>query len=244
MQGRVAIVTGGTRGIGLGLAKRLMADGVHVATVYHRDEPAADAFRSLAKTAVPESMIQRVDVRDPDEVGRFVRDVLDQFGRADYLINNVGVDVFKRVAETTLEEWRLAQETILNAPLFFSQAVLPAMRSRHFGRIVNIGASSKNYFAGAAGLGPFGVHKAALTVLSKTLALEEIAHGITVNVVAPGSTAGAGTNPEDKRIPIDQIPLGRRVLVDEVVGAILYFLSDAAAGVTGQVIGVNGGLST
>jgi 2-hydroxycyclohexanecarboxyl-CoA dehydrogenase len=97
---------------------------------------------------------------------------------------------------------------------------------------------------GAAGLGAFGIHKAALTVLTKTLALEEIGNGITVNMVAPGSTQGAGALPEEARLPVKNIPLGRRVTVDEVVGAILYFLSDTAAGVTGQCLGINGGLST
>jgi 3-oxoacyl-[acyl-carrier protein] reductase len=79
---------------------------------------------------------------------------------------------------------------------------------------------------------------------TKTLALEEIQNGITVNMVAPGSTRGAGSNPEEKRIPISQIPIGRRVEVQEVVDAILYFLSNGAGAVTGQCIGVNGGLST
>lgn len=118
------------------------------------------------------------------------------------------------------------------------------MRAQQFGRIVNIGASSKDYFKGTPGLGPFGIHKAALTVFTKTLALEEIINGITVNMVAPGSTRDAGTNPEERRIPVTLIPIGRRVEIDEVVDAIMYFLSDKANGVTGQFIGVNGGLST
>lgn len=104
--------------------------------------------------------------------------------------------------------------------------------------------TTKDYYKGAVGVGAFGVHKAALTVLTKTLALEEIKYGITVNMVAPGSTKDAGTNPEEKRIPISSIPIGRRVEIEEVVDAIMYFLSDNANSVTGQFIGVNGGLST
>jgi 3-oxoacyl-[acyl-carrier protein] reductase len=88
------------------------------------------------------------------------------------------------------------------------------------------------------------VHKGALSLLTKSLALEEIANGITVNMVAPGSTKDAGGSPEERRIPVGSIPLGRRVEIDEVVEAVMYFLSDNAAGVTGQCIGVNGGLST
>jgi 3-oxoacyl-[acyl-carrier protein] reductase len=97
---------------------------------------------------------------------------------------------------------------------------------------------------GAAGLGPFGVHKAALEVLTKTVALEEIAHGITVNMVAPGSTEGAGTLREEERIPVARIPLGRRVGLGEVADAVLYFFSERSGATTGQFLGVNGGLST
>ena len=110
--------------------------------------------------------------------------------------------------------------------------------------IINIGASSKDYYKGAPELAAFGIHKAALMVLTKMVAMEEIGNGITVNMVAPGSTDGAGTLPENERIPISSIPLGRRVLVEEVVDAVMYFLSDSANSVTGQVLGVNAGLST
>ncbi len=244
MNGRAAIVTGATRGIGAALARRLFDQGVRVATVYHCDEAAADRFRKEAAKAGVDTLIERIDVRDFTALRAFAERAIQAFGRIDYLVNNVGVDVFRTVAEITWEDWRLAQDVILNAPLCLCQAVLPAMRSQRFGRIVNLGASSRNYLTGAAGLAPFGVHKAALAILSKTLALEEIANGITVNVVAPGSTADAGTNPEEKRIPVSQIPLGRRVAVDEVVDAIMYFLSDAAAATTGQVLCVNAGLST
>jgi NAD(P)-dependent dehydrogenase (short-subunit alcohol dehydrogenase family) len=78
----------------------------------------------------------------------------------------------------------------------------------------------------------------------RTLALEEISHGVTVNMVAPGSTDGAGSLPNDQRIPVTKIPIGRRMLLDEIVGAIDYFLSDSAAAVTGQCLGINGGMST
>jgi NAD(P)-dependent dehydrogenase (short-subunit alcohol dehydrogenase family) len=117
------------------------------------------------------------------------------------------------------------------------------MRNQKFGRIINVGASSKNYMQGQPGLAPFGVFKGALNIFSQTLALEEISYGITVNVVAPGSTADSGTKKEEDRIPISKIPIGRRISKDEVTEAMLYFMSENAAGVTGQFIGVNGGCS-
>lgn len=241
---RIAIITGATRGIGLGIFRRLASEGVGVATLYHRDEEAALRFEGEARQAGIPYLAQKVDARDFAALERFVVNIVAAFGRVDYLINNVGVDMFKPVFETTLDEWRLSQDIILNAPFVLAKSALSVMREHGFGRIVNIGASSKDYFKGAPGLGPFGVHKAALAILTKTLALEEIRNGITVNMVAPGSTAEAGTNPEEKRIPVSQIPIGRRVAIDEVVDAVMYFLSDRAACVTGQFIGVNGGLST
>ncbi len=242
--GRAAIVTGGTRGIGKGICRALISRGVRVATLYHQDEESARAFsREAEATGIP-FRIARVDVADFGGLEAFVRSTVEAFGRLDYLVNNVGVHLFKRIGDLSLEEWRLSQETILNAPFVLSRLVLPAMRERRFGRIVNIGASSKNYLQGAPEMGAFGIHKAALTVLTKTLGLEEIPSGITVNMVAPGSTQGAGDVPEEQRIPISRIPLGRRVEIGEIIEAVMYFLSEQSSGVTGQCLGVNGGLST
>ena len=244
MEKRVAIITGATKGIGRGLFLRLSSLGVNIATIYHRDEKAAEEFKKDAENAGVRCLIQKCNVSDYQGLCSFVEKTYNQFGRIDFLINNIGVDVFKKIEDVSWDEWKLSQDIILNAPVYLCKVVLPYMRMQKFGRIVNIGASSKDYYKGAPGLGPFGIHKAALTVFTKTLALEEIQNGITVNMVAPGSTRGAGSNPEEKRIPISQIPLGRRVEVEEVVDAILYFLSNGAGAVTGQYIGVNGGLST
>jgi NAD(P)-dependent dehydrogenase (short-subunit alcohol dehydrogenase family) len=241
---RVALITGATRGIGHGLFQRLISAGVDVATVYHRDEAAADRFRKDAKDAGVRTVIERLDVQDLDGLPAVVQSVADQLGRIDYLVNNVGIDIFKPVSELSLAEWRSSQDVILNAPFVLCKHVIPIMWKQRSGRIINIGASSKDYTKGTPGLAAFGVHKGALALFTKTLALEEMSNGITVNMVAPGSTQNAGTLPEEQRIPVDRIPIGRRVEIEEVVEAVMYFLSEKAASVTGQVIGVNGGLST
>lgn len=242
MKQRVAIITGGTRGIGRGIALQLGRMGWTVAITYHRNETAASTLAEEITHHGGSCHLAKFDIRDAALREHFVTDVLERFGRIDVLVNNVGVDTYGTLFEMTLEDWELNQEIMLNAPFHLCKLVLPTMHTQQGGRIINIGASSKNYLTG--GGGAFGIHKAALTVLTKTLALEEIRHGVTVNMVAPGSTHGAGSNPEEQRIPITEIPIGRRVTIDEVVEAILYFLSDHAAAVTGQVIGVNGGLST
>lgn len=244
METPVALITGGTRGIGRAVALRLARRGVRIATTYHRDEHAASELTGELSRLGMEAQISRVDVCDFDRLRAFAQEVVARFGRVDYLINNVGIDIFKSVETVTFTEWRLAQDVILNAPFVLTKEMLPHMRQRHFGRIVMLGASSRDYDKGAPGLAPFGVHKAALKVLTRTLALEEIRHGITVNMVAPGSTQGAGARPEEERLPITSIPIGRRIQLDEVASAIDYFLSEAAASVTGQCLGVNGGMST
>jgi 3-oxoacyl-[acyl-carrier protein] reductase len=241
---RAAIITGATRGIGNGLFRSLTDKGISVATVYHGDEASAQKFRGYAEKIGIDYHIEKIDIRDYAMLDGFVQRVVNKFGRVDYLINNIGYDDWNLLYNITLDDWKLSQDIILNAPFYLSKLVLPIMRKQGFGRIVNLGASSKDYYKGAAGIGAFGVHKAALTVLTKTLALEEIKHGITVNMVAPGSTERAGTTPEDQRIPIDKIPLGRRVTVDEIVAAIEFFLSENTTSITGQFLGVNGGLST
>lgn len=201
-------------------------------------------LKKFADTVGTEVFIDRFDMRDFSRLEKFPGEVVEKFGRIDYLVNNVGTDVFKTVLDVSFEDWKRSQDIILNAPFLLIKSCLPLMRAEGFGRIVNIGASSKDYMKGAPGLTPFAVHKAALTVLTKSVALEEIRHGITVNMVAPGSTGGAGILPEGARIPVEHIPLGRRVEVDEVVDAVFYFFSDRSGSVTGQCIGVNGGLST
>jgi 3-oxoacyl-[acyl-carrier protein] reductase len=244
MANRCAIITGATRGIGRGLFRRMNGLGINVATVYHRDIASAETFEQEAESAGIKYHIERLDICDFDGLKGFVEAVYQSFGSIDYLVNSVGIDYAATIFDTDLEDWRRSQDIMLNAPFVMSKLVLPTMRKQRFGRIVNIGASSKDYFKGVAGLGPFGIHKAALAVLTKTLAVEEIRNGITVNMVAPGSTRGAGTLPEEQRIPVSQIPLGRRVEIEEVVDAIMYFLSDSAGSVTGQFLGINGGLST
>jgi 3-oxoacyl-[acyl-carrier protein] reductase len=244
MEKPVAVITGGTRGIGRATALRLAKRGVRIATTYHRDEHAATELSTELSRLEVAAWVSRCDVRDFARLRAFAQEVVSRFGRVDYLINNVGIDIFKSVEAVTFDEWRLAQDVILNAPFVLTKEILPGMRQQHFGRIVMLGASSRDYDKGAPGIAPFGVHKAALKVLTRTLAMEEIRHGITVNMVAPGSTQGAGSLPEEQRIPLTALPLGRRVLIDEVVDAIDYFVSAAAASVTGQCLGINGGMCT
>lgn len=241
---RVAIITGATRGIGRGIALELAIQGVNIAAIYSTDQNSANKLKEEVTDLGSDILLVHYNISQLNGIKDIVEQVKKHFERIDYLINNVGINVFKNISDMRFEDWKRSQDIILNAPLLFCQAVIPTMRAQHFGRIVNIGASGSDYSKGRVGFGSFGVHKAALVILSRTLALEEIGNGITVNVVAPGSTKDAGDIPENERIPLSHIPLGRRVEIDEVVNGVLYFLSDKSGSVTGQFLGINGGLST
>ena len=238
---KVALITGATHGIGLKLAEKLFEKGVNIATIYRaNDEQAND----LQKKLESKCFIIKGDILDKNNLKKLVEETLSKWNRIDFLINNIGIDISKEIFNLTEEEWIKSQEIILNVPFRLIKLCLPIMRKQNFGRIINMGASSRNYMVGQAGLAPFGINKSALNILTKTLALEEIKHRITVNMVAPGSTAESGINKEEDRIPISNIPIGRRLSRDEIIDGIMYFLSENSEGVTGQFLGINGGCST
>lgn len=242
--GKTAVITGATHGIGLRLAERLAERGVKVATIYKSNDEQAKAFTDTMASLQTESIVFKGDVTDKSSLERLVHSAYQQWGRVDFLVNNVGIDIWGPIGELSEDDWLRSQEVILNVPFRLVKLCLPIMRKQNFGRMIMMGASSRNYMEGQTNLAPFGIHKGALTIFTKTLALEEIRNGITVNMVAPGSTAEAGVHDEADRIPISKIPIGRRITRDEVTEAILYFLSENAGSVTGQFLGINGGCST
>lgn len=243
-RGKTAVITGATHGIGLKLAERLAQKGVKIATIYKANDEQAKAFTEMAASFETESIIIKGDVTDKTSLAQLFKSAISQWSRIDFLVNNIGIDIWGPIFDISEEDWLKSQEIILNVPFRLVKLCLPAMRSQGSGRIIMMGASSRNYLEGQANLAPFGIHKGALNILTKTLALEEISNGITVNMVAPGSTLESGVHAEEDRIPISKIPIGRRISRDEVTEAILYFLSENAGSVTGQFLGVNGGCST
>jgi len=240
---KTAIITGTTHGIGLRLAERLAAKGVRISGIYRNNDSQADECRQKILSLGSDSHIIKGNILEKENIQKLVTETMEKWGRIDFLINNIGTDIWGKIADLNEDDWLLSQEIILNVPFRTIKQCLPIMRKQRFGRIITLGASSRNYMKGQAGLAPFGINKAALQIFTQTLALEEIENGITANMVAPGSTAEAGVNKEEDRIPLSKIPIGRRMTRDEVTEAILYFLSENAGSVTGQFIGINGGCS-
>ena len=248
-QDKSVIVTGGGGGIGGATCRRFAREGATVA-VFDRD--LAGAERTVAQITADGGTAIAVacDITDRAAVDAGVARVVQTFGGVDVLVNNAGWDVFKPFIKTSATDWDKLIAINLTGPLHMHHAVLPVMVERKAGRIVNIASDAAR--VGSSGEAVYAACKGGLVSFSKTIAREHSRHNITVNVVCPGPTdtalfadykQGAG-NPEKLEEAFRRsIPLGRIGQPDDLPGAILFFASDDAAYVTGQVLSVSGGLT-
>ena len=247
--GRTVVVTGGGGGIGGATCRRFAAEGARVA-VLDRDLEAAERVAQAIAAAGGEAAALRCDITDRTSVDAAVAAVETRLGPIDVLVNNAGWDVFRPFAKTEPAQWERLIAVNLTGALHMHHAVLPGMVARKAGRIVNIASDAAR--VGSSGEAVYAACKGGLVAFSKTLAREHARHGITVNVVCPGPTEtalfedykqGAG-NPEKLVEAFTRaIPLGRIGRPEDLPGAILFFASDDAAYVTGQVLSVSGGLT-
>lgn len=238
---RVALVTGGARGIGLAIGQWFLADGWSVALL---DNNADTLFPAVQALNQPERvMAVHADVSIPEQVTRAVQAVDERFGRIDALVNNAGVAVFKRILSTTYDEWRFVMGTNLDGPFLCTQAVAPVMLRNGGGAVVNI-ASISGLRASTMRVA-YGTSKAAIIHLTKQQAIELGNAGIRVNAVAPGPVetemAKQVHDETIRRDYFDAIPLRRYGTVDEIAGAVGYLCSPQAGYVNGQVLAVDGG---
>ncbi len=238
---RVAIVTGAARGIGLAITQWFLDDGWCVALVDNNAAtlfPAADALQQPARV-----LALHADVSVPEQVAAAVHAVDQRFGRVDALVNNAGVAVFKRIAQTSFEEWRTVMATNLDGPFLCTQAVAPVMLRGGGGAVVNI-ASISGLRASTLRVA-YGTSKAALIHLTKQQAIELGNAGIRVNAVAPGPVetemAKQVHDETIRRDYFDAIPLRRYGTTTEIASAVGYLCSPQAAYINGQVLAVDGG---
>jgi 3-oxoacyl-[acyl-carrier protein] reductase len=239
---RTALITGGSRGIGKGIAQGLAREGVRVAISYRANKAAAQNALRQIQSQGSECFAVEADATDPHKVQFLLDKVLERFGRLDILVNNVGVFNWKPVIETTLDEWKAILESNLYSVFYASKAALPAMRRQHWGRIINLGAVGAERAFGQATISSYAAAKAAVVSFSRSLAIEEAKHGITVNVINP-------SNIDEKELTIDEarslrdsrFPIGRPPSAEDVSTAVKFFASDAADYITGQVLNVSGG---
>ncbi len=238
---RVALVTGGARGIGLAIGQWFLADGWHVALL---DNNADTLMPAVAALNQPQRvMAVHADVSVPEQVAKAVADVEARFGRIDALVNNAGVAVFKRIGMTSYEEWRYVMATNLDGPFLCTQAVAPVMLRNGGGAVVNI-ASISGLRASTLRVA-YGTSKAAIIHLTKQQAIEYGNAGIRVNAVAPGPVetemAKQVHDATIRRDYFDAIPMRRYGTVQEIANAVGYLCSPAASFVNGQVLAVDGG---
>lgn len=237
MTGRVALVTGGTRGIGAAIAKALREKGHKVAVTYHGNDERAKAF--TAETGIPAF---KWDVADFDACQAGVARVEAELGPVDILVNNAGITRDATLVKMTREMWEEVIATNLSSCFNMAKAVFPGMRERGFGRIVNI--SSINGQAGQYGQTNYAAAKAGMIGFTKALALEGARYNVTVNAVAPGyiDTDMVAAVPQHvlEKI-IARIPVGRLGKPEEIARAVVFLTDDEAGFITGATIAVNGG---
>lgn len=247
MAGPVAIVTGGSRGIGRAIVEILAKRGYRVMFTFASREADATDVESAVKAAGGEARKFRADVADARAAQSVVRAALDAFGAVDVLVNNAGTHLpGVALADTPPEEWNRVLRVNLDGPFHMVQAVLPHMRARKRGNIVNLSSNVTNRFPAQNGV--YTVSKAGLEAFTKILSKEEGSNGIRVNAIGPGpirtdmlKEALTKIGPERADAFIKSVPLGRKGEPEEIAEAVAFLVSDAASYMTGQVVFVNGG---
>jgi acetoacetyl-CoA reductase len=239
MDGQVALVTGGARGIGLAISSRLAERGVRVAVGYSHGAETAKRFAAAHEGAT----IHQGNIGVAADCERVISEVLEQHGRMDILVNNAGITIDRTVRKMSMEDWDRVIHVNLSGAFYLSRAVLQHMLDRGYGRIINI--SSVIGEKGNIGQANYAAAKSGLFGLTNSLALETARKGITVNSVAPGFIATdmvQAMPPEALQRVVDQIPVGRLGEPDEIA-RVVEFLADPESGyITGEVYGINGGL--
>ena len=241
--GRIAVVTGASRGIGRAIAARLASQGAVVCAAA-RGENARDTSKAIL-AAGGRAEAFSVDVTDAASVGALVAAVVERHGRVDILVNNAGIARDQLMLRMKREDWDAVLDTNLTAAFTCVQAVLKAMVRQRAGRIINIGSVVGQM--GNAGQANYAASKAGLIGFSKALAREVASRNVTVNVVAPGLIETDMTKGLTDRSQTDwsaQIPAGRIGSPDDVAAAVCFLASDEASYITGQVLAVNGGMYT
>jgi acetoacetyl-CoA reductase len=256
VQGRVALVTGGTRGIGAAICHELADQGAHVAAGYWHADEAAEKFLADMAAQYPGSItVHKGNIGQGDDCRRVLHEVIGQHGRVDILVNNAGITIDRTVAKMTDEDWQKVIAVNLSGAFFMAQAAVEHMIERGTGRIINM--SSAIGETGNIGQVNYAASKSGLFGLTKSLAREVIFQlnraqrpvgdgiGLTVNAVTPGyiATDMMATIPDKVLDRIrTQIPVGRLGAPEEIARVVCFLAADASAYITGQIWAVNGGL--
>ena len=243
LAGRIALVTGGSRGIGKSVVQTLAREGAKVAFVYRSNKEAADELVQELTTDQREVMAIQADVRDKEEADRIVAEVIDRWERLDILVNNAGVIKDMLLATMKPDDWQSVIDTNLTSVYNFCQAAMRQMMSQRYGRIINMSSVAAEF--GSTGQVNYAASKGGIQGLTKCLAKEIARRKITVNAVAPGFCATDMTEAVRNAAPqlAKNIPLKRLGEPEDIANAVLFLASDESSYVTGHVLTVDGGLT-
>ena len=241
---RVAIVTGGSRGIGAAVVELLATYGTDVVINYLRDESAADATVNLAQSLDVRAMAIQADVSQLEEAERLVQETVENFGRVDFLICNAGIWEGAPVESLSEELWNKTLDINLKGTWSVCRAAVPLMKRQRFGRIVIVSSTAGQ--RGEANVSNYAASKGGQIAFTKSLAPELGPFGINVNSVAPGwveteMTADVFADAAQRESIGNGIPLGRAATPEEIAGPIVFLCSEWANHITGEVLNVNGG---
>jgi NAD(P)-dependent dehydrogenase (short-subunit alcohol dehydrogenase family) len=243
LNGKVAVITGASKGLGKAMALALSASGASIALV-SRDLEQLNGVKQAVESGGGKAQVFQADVSDEEQVRRLERDVMRTFDRIHILINNAGINLRKPLVEFTLEEWRRVIDTNLTSVFLMCRSFVPHMKGQGYGRIINLTSTMSH--VSLPGRSAYSASKTALLGLTRALALELAAEGITVNGISPGPFAtelntALIQNPELNQQFLSKIPAGRWGRVEEVGQLALYLCSEGAGFITGTDILIDGG---
>jgi 3-oxoacyl-[acyl-carrier protein] reductase len=243
-EGRVALITGASRGIGRAIAVELGSKGCRVAINYQNSEAAAEETRRAIQASGGEAIVVRADVSDSGEVKKLFETVNKELGPVEILVNNAGITRDNILMRMTDEEWDVVLRTNLNSVYYCARAAIRSMLKARFGRIVAV--SSVSGLVGNAGQVNYAAAKAGILGIVKSIAREAGSRGVTANVIAPGyveTDMTAALAEAAKTAILARIPAGRYGAPEDIAKAAVFLVSDDASYINGQVLAVDGGMT-
>ena len=244
LEGKVAVVTGSSRGIGRAIAKEMALRGAAVVVNYLRSAAAADEVVAEIKSAGGQAHAHQADVSDFQAAQELIKFTIDTFEGLDILVNNAGITRDKLIMMMSEEDWDIVQDTNLKSTFNCSKAAVRHMMRKRYGRIINITSIAGQM--GNPGQTNYSASKAGQIGFTKALAREVGSRKITVNAIAAGcveTDIWAGVPEEAKQTILSMVPLGRKGESQEIADAVAFLASDQAAYITGQVLGIDGGMT-